>query len=1160
MECNREEAIRAKGIAEQKMQNGDIEGAKKFALKAQKLFPELENITQLLAVCNVHYCAKHNLYGSEKDWYGILQIEQSADESLIKKQFRKLALLLHPDKNKFHGAEAAFKLIGEANRVLTDQTSRSQYDLKCRVSAKTVPKPTSHPTNRASSVNSQSEFASNYRNGSSKFTASNSFQQAHHLTFWTLCSACGFKFLCNKDFLNRILHCLSCRSSFIAHDLGPQGYSWSHFSNLKEVRNEGPCKASSQHNGGMPFGVHFPHKFAGSAPSPKAGSSQAGDSKKQEKVGVRVQQTKEGFTGQKADEFSNVRDRKRGIEMPKPNLPKPKKSGTSKNAKKRTRKSVVESDESCETASGIKVENVASQEDCSNNTGVNSNVNGGHPSRRSSRQKQPVSYEEKLADDDDDLESPSYKKSKVTAAPNANAEKVNNEVMKKENSGGCTAPADVCKKEVKQEASAPSEHAVSNKKRKTGESKGKEEETVVLDSNNMEHQFDSGFESSREVNPSPQVLEYPDPEFSDFEKHKAENCFAVNQVWAIYDTLDGMPRFYAWVKKVFDPGFKLRITWLEPDPEEANEQNWVDLDLPVSCGKYCYGSSEVCIDRLMFSHRIDPIKCFGKCFFFVYPQKGETWALFKDWDIKWVSEPEKHKPPYRYDFVEVLTDFDEELGIGVAHLGKVKGFVSIFQQIERDGVISFQVSSQELYRFSHRVPSFRMSGKEREGIPVGSFELDPACLPSYLFELVDSADMKLGDHNLDNAENCSSPNRPHNQAKATIGSERILTPVSIQKSDVEKEASAFRKPMRRSSRTLKDHGQVDAVHYRNEDDSVEVIPDCNLSQLKGSSISGDAVENMSTPKKCEKSDLNTDCLKPQSSPRYLRRKGGQVNASQHDTQEDGKNHSVSNKYETRGSCGTTKGRDSLSPPIGNMHFHERDGSAVDVTKSSSVSTLLSPARKTSNLECHDFKREKSEDKFEVDQIWALYSRDGMPKDYAQVKKIESTPDFRLHVALLSVCSRPKDLKLPLCCGIFKVKSGQTKVVSCNDVSHQLKAEPIGKNRYKIYPRKGEVWAIHKSWNTTDSESGKGECDIVEVLEDNEKSKKVMVLLCLNKPKSLYRAPRSQRSTASVVEIPETEFARFSHQIPAFQHTGDDSRWRGYWELDPLAFPGIICLD
>jgi curved DNA-binding protein CbpA len=30
---------------------------------------------------------------------------------MIKKQYRKFALQLHPDKNKFSGAEAAFKLI-----------------------------------------------------------------------------------------------------------------------------------------------------------------------------------------------------------------------------------------------------------------------------------------------------------------------------------------------------------------------------------------------------------------------------------------------------------------------------------------------------------------------------------------------------------------------------------------------------------------------------------------------------------------------------------------------------------------------------------------------------------------------------------------------------------------------------------------------------------------------------------------------------------------------------------------------------------------------------------------------------------------------------------------------------------------------------------------
>ncbi|XP_039060356.1 uncharacterized protein LOC120204325 [Hibiscus syriacus] len=1143
MECNKEEAIRAKGIAEQKMQNGDFEGAKKFALKAQKLFPELDNISQLLAVCNVHYCAKHNIHGSEKDLYGILQTEQSADESSIKKQFRKLALLLHPDKNKFPGAEAAFKLIGEANRVLTDQKTRSQYDLKCRVSVKTIPKPTSHPSNKASTGNSQSDFTNNYKNGYSKFTASNSYQQAQHLTFWTSCSACGFKFQFNKDFVNRMLPCLSCRCIFIAHDLGPQGYPWSQFS------SQNPCNSFSQHNSGKPSGVHFQHNFAGSAPIPKAGSYQVGDSKKQEKVGVKMNQSKEGFTAQK-DEFSNMRDRKKGVEMPEPTVAKPNESGTSRNARKKRRKSVEQSDESCETGGGIKVENVVSKEDCNNSTGANSEVSGGNPPRRSSRQKQPVSYEEKLADDDD-FESP-YKKSKVMPPPKANEEKLDDEVMKKDNSGGYTA-ADVCKKEGEQKANAPPEDDVLIKKRKIGDSKGKEEETVILD-NNKVHQFDSSFESSRDVNSS-RELEYPDPEFTDFEKYRAEDCFAVNQVWAIYDTLDGMPRFYARVKKVYVPGFKLQITWLESDPDEENQQNWVDLDLPVSCGKYCNGSSETCVDRLMFSHQIDPIKCSRKCFF-VYPQKGETWALFKDWNVKWVSEPEKHKPPYEYDFVEVLADFDEEAGIEVAHLCKVKGFVSIFQQAEHDGVVSFHISSCELYRFSHRVPSLRMTGNERAGIPMGSFELDPAALPTYLFELVDSNDMKLGNHN---AENCSGPIHPRNQAKATIDSESNLTFVNNQKGNNKKEASASRISTRGSRCMLEDHGQVDAVHYKNEDDSFEAIRDCNLTQPKGSFISDDAIEKTSTLKKSEKIYLSTDCLKPRKSPRDLSR-SSQVNAIQHDTGEDDKKHSVSNKNEKPGSFGNTEGIISLNPPVGKMRLHERDDSTVDFTKSSSVSTLTSPARKTSNLECYDFKGEKSVDKFAVDQIWALYCGDGMPKDYVQVKKIKATPDCKLHVALLEVCSRPKDLKLPICCGIFKVKNGQTKIVSCNDVSHQVRAEPIGKNKYKIYPRKGEVWAIYKSLNHADSDLGKVDCDIVEVLEDNEKSKKVMVLSCVNRPKSLYRAPRSQRSTADVHVILETEFARFSHQIPAFLHTEDHSHWRGYWELDPSVITGITSLD
>ena len=56
MECNKDEAIRARQIAENKMQAGDFEGGLKFATKAQRLFPEIQNILQILAVCEVSLC------------------------------------------------------------------------------------------------------------------------------------------------------------------------------------------------------------------------------------------------------------------------------------------------------------------------------------------------------------------------------------------------------------------------------------------------------------------------------------------------------------------------------------------------------------------------------------------------------------------------------------------------------------------------------------------------------------------------------------------------------------------------------------------------------------------------------------------------------------------------------------------------------------------------------------------------------------------------------------------------------------------------------------------------------------------------------------------------------------------------------------------------
>jgi curved DNA-binding protein CbpA len=67
--------------------------------------------------------------GAGKDYYGILGVAKDATQADIKKQYRKLALLLHPDKCNLPGAEEAFKSVSSAYSCLGNESSRQTYDL-----------------------------------------------------------------------------------------------------------------------------------------------------------------------------------------------------------------------------------------------------------------------------------------------------------------------------------------------------------------------------------------------------------------------------------------------------------------------------------------------------------------------------------------------------------------------------------------------------------------------------------------------------------------------------------------------------------------------------------------------------------------------------------------------------------------------------------------------------------------------------------------------------------------------------------------------------------------------------------------------------------------------------------------------------------------------
>lgn len=64
-----------------------------------------------------------------KDYYKILGIEKDASETDIKKAYRKLAIIHHPDKNPDdESAAERFKDIGEAYETLSDDQKRAAYD------------------------------------------------------------------------------------------------------------------------------------------------------------------------------------------------------------------------------------------------------------------------------------------------------------------------------------------------------------------------------------------------------------------------------------------------------------------------------------------------------------------------------------------------------------------------------------------------------------------------------------------------------------------------------------------------------------------------------------------------------------------------------------------------------------------------------------------------------------------------------------------------------------------------------------------------------------------------------------------------------------------------------------------------------------------------
>ncbi|VAI10073.1 unnamed protein product [Triticum turgidum subsp. durum] len=695
MECNKDEALRAKEIAERKFQSRDLQGAKKFALKAKALFPDLEGIVQMITTLDVYLTSEVKIAGG-KDWYSILSVDMSADDETLKKQYRKLVLQLHPDKNKSVGAEGAFQMVQEAWTVLSDKTKRALFDQKMKLIA--MQQRTSQ-SNKTSAANGFEHFAAPAP------------PPAAQPTFWTSCNRCKMNFEYLREYLNRNLLCPSCREPFIAKEVPMPPPEV-----VQAVRDSNIRGATEDASTGRKFQWGLFSRTAG--PASATASSAAGV-----QAANMVQQTYEKVKREREEAQAAAR---REEALQRKHNPLKRKGNVSENVNHGMG----------DVASGKKMKTVG------NDAGVGSSsilsgpwanyvgtqggtipfsTNSGafefqgangvipnwrpRPSTRisitrtfSKKDIRSILIDKMKSDLMENLKEIRSKPLQVTVNGKASEKHVVNEHVEGNEtlaSDDSTANKDVC--------ADPEEKGSAN-------------------SADAENEDDNTFSYT-----------VPDPDFHDFDKDRTEESFQSDQIWASYDDEDGMPRYYAYIQKVISlTPFKVKISYLASRTNsEFGPLNWASSGFIKTCGDFRIGKYETVDIINMFSHQIKWEKG-PRGVVKIYPRKGDIWALYRNWSPDWNGDTPDNVL-HVYDLVEVQDDYDEDNGISVIPLIKLTGFRTVFQHHQDRDVIK-RIPKGEMFRFSHQVPFYRMSGEEAPNVPKGSYEVDPAAISKELLQ------------------------------------------------------------------------------------------------------------------------------------------------------------------------------------------------------------------------------------------------------------------------------------------------------------------------------------------------------------------------------------------------------------------------------------------
>ncbi|KAG2565769.1 hypothetical protein PVAP13_7NG140000 [Panicum virgatum] len=674
----------------------------------------------MVSTLEVHLAAESKIDG-ECDWYRILSLGAFADEEEVKKQYRKLALLLHPDKNKSIGAEEAFKLISEAWGVLSDNGRKMLYDEKRRnhsvVSATNGIYTYDKKANKRARKNAAAAAAAT---AAAAAAAEATTRPVGADTFWTSCNRCRMQYEYLRIYLNHNLLCPNCHHAFLAVETGfpcngsSSSFSWSTKQQTQQNHN------STKHSYGS---------TSRTSSIPGTGNG-----------GYQQDSTYDSYNNQSFqwNHYSKTASA----------------AGTNVYSTQTSEKQRRKNDES-----------YSYNYSASGNTYVHEKT-ASRRGRFSKRRRH--NYDGYTAMDYGGDNKETVAASTEPAAALADVGRVNGtsverfrsavsgrranilgEIAQIDTRGLLLEKAKAALREKLQELNISSSSRFAEKRRSEGKlypcdnniklngalSDKPGKGVKLCNSRSVDTQVPSTDDTNPEQRRVPVSIDVPDPDFHDFDKDRTERAFDSDQVWATYDSEDGMPRLYVMVQKVLSmKPFRIRMSFLNSKSNiELAPINWVASGFQKTCGDFRVGRYQITETVNIFSHKVNWTKG-PRGIIRIVPQKGDTWALYRNWSRDW-NELTPDDVIYKYEIVEVIDDFTEEQGLTVIPLLKVAGFKAVFHR-HVDPKEVRRIPKEELFRFSHRVPSRLLTGDEGNNAPKGCHELDPAATPVDLLKVI----------------------------------------------------------------------------------------------------------------------------------------------------------------------------------------------------------------------------------------------------------------------------------------------------------------------------------------------------------------------------------------------------------------------------------------